>query len=127
MAPLPDLSRFELQCLRVLWSLKSASIREIHEALETDAGYTTVKKIVERLEEKGAIERVRRDGRAWIYRSSVRPGAMIRRELRRVLDTLFNGEARPLVAHLADMDELSVDDLAEIERIVTRDKKKGRR
>lgn len=131
MASLPDLSRFELQCLRSLWSLGDASIRDVHGTLERAPSYSTVKKIIERLEEKGAVERVRRDGKAWVYRSTVKPRAMIRKEIRRLLDSLFNGEAAPLVAHLADMDELSLDDLREIERTVERGnaprKKRGKK
>ncbi len=123
MAALPDLSRFELQCLRILWSLGKASIRDVHGSLDDAPSYSTVKKIVERLEEKGAVERVRRDGKAWIYRSRVKPRDMIRKEIRRFLDSLFNGEAGPLVAHLADMDELTVGDLRELERTLEPDRK----
>lgn len=125
MPSLPDLSRFELQCLGVLWPLGDASIRDVHGALEDPPSYSTVKKIFERLEEKGAVVRVRRDGKAWVYRSAVRPRAMIRKEIRRLLTSLFGGEAAPLVAHLADMDALSVEDLKEIERTL-RDPKRRR-
>ena len=126
MAPLPDLSRFELQCLGILWSLGTASIRDIHGALSDPPGYTTVKKIVERLEGKGAVRRVRLDGKAWLYRSIVRPRAMIRKEIRRFLASLFNGEAGPLVAHLADMDALTLEDLREIENTLKQDSRPGR-
>lgn len=112
---LPDLSRFELQCLRHLWDLREASVREIHAAIDDAPSYSTVRKIVERLEEKGAVVRVRKQGKAWVYRSAVRSGAMIRKEIRRLLDSLFDGSAGPLVAHLADMDALSLDDLQEVE------------
>ena len=131
MAGIPELSRFELQCLGKLWSLGTASIREVHGGLGQAPSYSTVKKIFERLEEKGAVARVRRDGKAWIYRSVVKPRTMIRKELRRILDALFDGEAGPLVAHLADMDELSLDDLREVERTLKQDEagrgKAGRR
>ena len=116
MAGLPDLSRFELECLGRLWSLGTASIRDVHGALDEAPSYSTVKKIFERLEEKGAVNRVRRVGRAWVYRSTVRPRAMIRKEIRRLLNALFNGDAVPLVSHLAEMEELSLDDLRELER-----------
>ena len=125
MAPLPDLSRFELQCLGILWSLETASVREVHGALDDPPSYSTVKKIFERLEEKGAVERARRDGKAWVYRSTVRPRAMIRKEIRRLLDALVRGEAAPLVAHLADMDALTLEDLREVERTL-RDDRRGR-
>jgi predicted transcriptional regulator len=117
-AKLPELSRFELQCLGRLWSLGRGSIREVHQALEDPPSYSTVKKIFERLEEKGAVERVRREGRAWTYRSTVRPQTMIRKEIRRLLTSLLDGQAVPLVTHLAEMDELSLEDLRELERIL---------
>jgi len=113
---LPDLSRFEIQCLRRLWSRGEASVREIHGDLPEAPSYSTVRKIFERLEGKGAVERVRQDGKAVIYRSCVSAPAMIRKEIGRFLDTLFDGSAAPLVAHLADMDAVSLDDLKELEK-----------
>ena len=113
---LPNLSRFELQCLRMFWEEDEATVREIHDKLENAPSYSTVRKIVERLEDKGAVERLRRDGKAWVYRSAVAPTPMIQREIRRFLDGLFNGSAGPLVAHLAEMEALTLDDLKEIER-----------
>jgi predicted transcriptional regulator len=112
---LPELSRFELQCLRRLWAHKEATIREIQADFENPPTYSTFRKIFERLEEKGAIERVRLRDRAWVYRSIVTAPAMIQREVRRLVDGLFDGEAAPLVAHLAEMDAISVEDLRAIE------------
>lgn len=113
---LPDLSRFELQCLRRLWALGDASVKRLHESLEDPPTYSTVRKIVERLEEKGAVRRVGKEGKAWIYRSTVSRSAMVRKEVRRFLDVLFDGSAAPLVSHLAEMDELTLEDLQEVER-----------
>jgi BlaI family penicillinase repressor len=119
MAVLPDLSRFELQCLRKLWNRGEATVRDIHGDLDNAPSYSTVRKIVERLEEKGAIERVRKDDKAWVYRSVVAPSAMLRKEIRRFLDAAFDGSATPLVAQLANMNEVTLDDIRELERAVT--------
>lgn len=116
--PLPELSRFELQVLRRLWALGDASVREVHAALPNAPSYSTVRKIFERLEEKGAVERVRLDGRAWVYHSTVSSASMIRREIRRLIDGFFDGDGAPLVAHLAEMDAISLEDLREIEKRV---------
>jgi BlaI family penicillinase repressor len=116
MAKLPDLSRFELQCLRKLWDRGQATVRDIRDDLDDPPSYSTVKKIVERLEEKGAVVRVGKEGRAWVYRSPVSASAMISKEIRRFLDVLFDGAGTPLVAHLADMKEVSLEDLREIEK-----------
>jgi predicted transcriptional regulator len=112
---LPELSRLELQCLRCLGKRGEGLIREIHADLPQAPSYSTVRKIFERLEEKGAILRVRRHGRAWVYRSSVSSAAMIRREVRRLIDRLFDGQGAPLVAQLADMEAITLEDLREIE------------
>ena len=128
MGGLPDLSRFELQCLRKLWDRGEATIREIHRDLTDPPSYSTVRKIVERLEDKGAVVRVRKQDRAWVYRSAIRPSAMMRKEIRRFLEVAFDGSAAPLVAQLADMKEVTLDDLREIEgRLDTQGAKRRRR
>ncbi len=113
---LPDLSRFELQCLRKLWNRKEATVREIQADLEGGPGYSTVRKIFERLEDKGAVERVRLEGKAWVYRPAVSISDIVRKEIRRFVDSLFDGGAPELVSSLADMNELTVQDLQAIER-----------
>lgn len=123
---LPDLSRFEMECLRRLWARGEASVRDIHGELPDPPSYSTVRKIFERLEEKGAIERTGMEGNALTYRSAVSQSAMIRKEIDRFLDTLFDGSAAPLVAHLADMDALSLDDLKSLENKLEPDPKEPR-
>jgi predicted transcriptional regulator len=112
----PRLSRFELQVLRLLWARGSAAVRDLHADLGGTPSYSTVKTIVERLADKGAVTRVRQEGRAWIYRPAAPRAAMLRREVRGFLDTLFGGSAPDLLAQLADMDALTIEDLREIER-----------
>jgi BlaI family penicillinase repressor len=132
MAKLPDLSRFELQCLRKVWSRGEATVGEIHSDLPQAPSYSTVRKIVERLERKGAIARVRKQGKAWVYAPVISKPAMLRKEIRRFLDVAFDGAAASLVAQLADMDELTLEDIKEIEkhvggRVRRRPPGKGRR
>ena len=124
---LPDLSRFEWQCLKLLWERREASVRQLHEDLGEEPSYSTVRKIVERLEDKGAVERVRLEGKAWVYRSAVPRARMVRREVRRFLESVFDGSAAPLVAHLADMDALSIEDLKALEGRLEPPQRKRRR
>jgi BlaI family penicillinase repressor len=123
MAKLPDLSRFELQCLRKIWSRGEATVGEIHGDLADPPTYSTVRKIVERLEQKGAVTRVRKQGKAWVYVPSISKPAMLKKEIRRFLEVAFDGAAAPLVAQLADMNELSLEDIREIEKYVGAAKK----
>ena len=115
MSELPETSPLELQCLQLLSRRGEATVRELLSDVDDAPSYSTARKIVERLEEKGAVTRVRLDGKAWVYRCTVAPAALVRRELRRVLDALFDGAAGPLVAHLVDMDALTLEDVADAE------------
>ena len=124
---LPQLSRFELQVLRLLWARKEASVAELHGDIPDAPSYSTIRKIVERLESKGAIERVRVDGQAVVYRAAAPRAAVIRHEIKRFLDVLFDGSAAPLVAHLAEMDAVTLDDLKALERQIAPAPRKSRR
>lgn len=117
---LPNLSRFELQCLKLLWDRDQASARQIHAALPDPPSYSTVRKIFERLEQKGAIWRAGKDGRAVLYRSRVSRAGMVRKEIGRLLDSLFDGAGAPLLSHLADMRAVDLKDLRELERELAR-------
>jgi BlaI family penicillinase repressor len=116
---LPDLSRFELQVLRQLWELGESTIHDLHQALPATPSYSTVRKIIERLEDKGAVARADRKGRALVYKATVERPAMMKKEIRRFLNTLFNGSAPDLVAQLAEMDALSLTDLRELEETLS--------
>ena len=70
----PRLSKAETRILEQYWKLGTASVREILESLPEDerVAYTTVQTLVYRLEEKGALKKVKKIGNAQLFRPSVR-------------------------------------------------------
>lgn len=110
------LTRFELEVMSALWELGAASVREIQEKLpeKKRPAYTTVQTIVYRLEEKGAVHRVKKIGNAHIFEASVTRKSAHRRLINELLD-LFGGSARPLMAHLVETGKLSLEDVREVE------------
>ena len=110
------LTRFELEVMSALWELGAASVREIQEKLpeKRRPAYTTVQTIVYRLEEKGAVHRVKKIGNAHIFEASVTRKSAHRRLINELLD-LFGGSARPLMAHLVETGKLSLEDVREVE------------
>ena len=114
------LSGFELEVMNALWRLGRASIREVHEALPPArrGAYTTVQTIVSRLEEKGALRRVRKIGNAFVFEPAVTHGAVRRRLVDDFLELV--GGARPLMAHLVETGEVSLQDLRELEAMLAR-------
>jgi BlaI family transcriptional regulator, penicillinase repressor len=110
------LTRFELDVMSALWDLGTASVREIQEQLPSSKrpAYTTVQTIVYRLEEKGAVRRMKKIGNAHIFEPMVTRQAAHTRLIHELLD-LFGGSARPLMAHLVEIGKLTIDDIRELE------------
>ena len=110
------LTRFELDVMSALWDLGTASVREIQEQLPSQKrpAYTTVQTIIYRLEEKGAVRRLKKIGNAHVFEPVVTRKAAHHRLINELLD-LFGGSARPLMAHLVEIGKLTMDDIKELE------------
>ena len=111
---LPKLSKLEHQIMDALWSRGAASVREVLEAFPEKGrpAYTTVQTMVYRLEEKGAIRRTKKIGNAHIF-EAVLSRASAQRRLVDELLAFFGGSSQPVVAHLIESGNLTLDDVKE--------------
>lgn len=93
----------ELLCLRVLWSLEEANVKEVRRVVtETrPLAYTTIMTVLERLVRKGKLRR-RKVGRAFAYSPTESRDAKRRTAIRELLDGFFDGSAEELLAFLRD-------------------------
>jgi BlaI family transcriptional regulator, penicillinase repressor len=110
----------EYDILAKLWELGVGSVRELHELLGQREGlvYTTTAKVVDRLREKGLIERQPR-GRAFIYRPRVAREDVESARARKAVSRLFGAAPHAAVAALVDaVDAVDPKLLDELERIV---------
>jgi BlaI family penicillinase repressor len=110
----------EYDILAKLWELGVGSVRELHEQLGQREGlvYTTTAKVVDRLREKGLIERQPR-GRAFIYRPRVAREDVESARARKAVSRLFGAAPHAAVAALVDaVDAVDPKLLDELERIV---------
>ena len=108
------LTRFELEVMGALWELGSASVRELQERLPEgkSPAYTTVQTIVYRLEEKGAVRRVKKVGNAHVFEPVVTRRATVRRLFGEMLG-FFGGSPRAMMAQLVEAGHLTLEDLRE--------------
>lgn len=115
-----NLSNFELDVMRLIWRDKEVIVPDLHRELaaERDLSYSTVKTIVDRLEEKGAIKRIRTYGRTILYGPAIAEQSLAKPLVSDLLRRLFGGEARPLISHLLKDENLSLDDLAYLEEVI---------
>src|SRR5689334_7554697 len=116
----PRLTRLELRILEALWARGNASIREIQDSFPAPKpAYTTVQTTVYRLEEKGAVRRVRKVGNAHIFEPIVAREVTRHRLLDDIL-SLFGGRAQPMMAQLAEAGKLTREDVRALEKTIDR-------
>ena len=113
------ISEAELAVMDVLWANSPLTAMDVAERIDPARGWSdrTVKTMLGRLLAKGVIGHVE-EGRRYLYRPLVERAAYVSTESRRLVDRLFGGRAAPLVAHLAESQALSAEDIAELEALV---------
>lgn len=114
-----EITETELSLLNELWQRHSATVPELTEALygnTAPALLATVRKLLDRLEAKGCVERDR--GR-WPHHYS----AVVKREelagnrLQAAADELFDGDLTPLLTHLVRSRKLSAKDREKLRKL----------
>jgi BlaI family transcriptional regulator, penicillinase repressor len=123
----PKLSRLELQIMDALWAHGASSVREIQERFpdKDRPAYTTVQTMVYRLEAKKAVRRVKKIGNAHIFEAAISRNAAQRRLIDELL-SFFGGRSQPLMAHLIESGNLTLDDVKEAEQTLKKLGKKSR-
>jgi BlaI family transcriptional regulator, penicillinase repressor len=111
------LTKFELQIMETLWTQGEASIREMCDAFpeKKRPGYTTIQKMVYRMEAKKVLRRVRKVGNFHIFVPTVSRDAAHRRLVNDLL-AMFGGQSRPVVAHLIGAGKLTLEDVEYAEK-----------
>jgi predicted transcriptional regulator len=119
----PRLSKAETRILEQYWKLGTASVREVLESLSQDerVAYTTVQTLVYRLEEKGALQKVKKIGNAQLFRPAFNQSQYRSRLVRDLLD-LFGGSPRLLVSNLLENGALTLRDLKTLQTAARGDK-----
>jgi predicted transcriptional regulator len=113
------ISEAEHAVMEALWDESPLSAADVCERVceERDWSMPTVKTLLGRLVSKGVIE-TQPDGRRFLYTPLVARSDYVESESRRLLDRLFGGRAAPLIAHLAESEALTDEDLTEIEELL---------
>jgi BlaI family transcriptional regulator, penicillinase repressor len=119
--PIPSDAEFGI--LTVLWRCGPSTVREVHEAVAKDTGYTSTLKQMQVMYEKGLLARSER------YRSHLYEAALSKAEAQArfagdLMNRVFEGSARNLVLGALTAQRASSEDLEEIRRILDRLEKK---
>jgi BlaI family penicillinase repressor len=110
--------------MTVLWARGEATTAEVHEALRAERGLalTTIATMLRKMEDKGVVDH-RADGRQFVYRATVTRDEVRESMVGELVERLFGGDARALVAHLVSEHEIDAAELAELRRRVGAERK----
>ena len=114
----------EIDILAVLWRQGPSTVREVHEALGKQSGYTTTLKQMQLMTEKAMLARSERF-RSHVYEASV-PQEETRTQIAGdLLRRAFGGSAKSLVMGALTAEPASREELRDIRRMLD-DFEKGR-
>jgi BlaI family transcriptional regulator, penicillinase repressor len=101
-----DLAPLELDCMNALWRLGEATVRDIHGALATTRprAYTTIMTILDRLAQKGVVER-QKSGRAWLYKANLSADQARTHAVARLVEGFFQGSTEALASHISTLNK----------------------
>ena len=120
-----SLSRRERQIMDILYQRRTATANDVMEAMPDAPGYSSVRKQLAILEEKGFV-RHERQGKQHVFVPIVASQSAARSALDRVLNVFFGGSLENAVTSMLGGPEpkLSEEELARLEQIV-RDARTG--
>jgi len=115
------LSKAETRVLEQVWQLGKCSVREILDSLPEDerVAYTTIQTLVGRLEQKGAVRKVKKIGNAQVFEAAIDQSEYRGGLVRELLD-LFGGSPRLLVSNLLETGSLTLKDLKTLQAVEPR-------
>ena len=121
------LSEFELDVMNILWQQSPASAPEIHEKVKGDkeVSYSTVKTIVDRLEQKQAVLRAHQKGRTIYYAPAIQREDVSEPLLKGFLKRMFAGNSQKMVAQLLENEKLNNDEIEQLEAMLAKHKAKN--
>ena len=117
--PRQTLGDLQHAIMAVLWERGEATTADVHQALQEERGLalTTIATMLRKMEDKGVVSH-RSEGRQFVYRPTVTQAEVRESMVGELVERLFGGDARALVAHLVSEHEIDGADLAEVRRRV---------
>ena len=122
-----ELSRRERQIMDVIYAAGKATAVEVVEALPDNLSNSTVRTLLRILVEKGHLKQ-KFDGPRYVYRPKRSRPEAAQGELKRVVETFFDGSVEQTVAGLLQSPdvELNEDELDSLGEMIEEARKEGR-
>lgn len=129
MANRVQISDAEWDVMEVVWATEACAAAHVIAQLSAthDWNHRTVRTLLARLVEKGALE-YEVDGPRYIYRAVVSRQECVRQESRTFAEKVFGGNLTELLVHFVKDAPLGPDEIAEIRKMLDeKDQRRGKK
>lgn len=118
--PLPDIAESEWSIMEALWESSPQTASEVTKTLRptTNWAENTVRTLLTRLVEKGAIKTGENTSGTRTYLPAVKREACVRAEGESFMQRMFGGAAKPLLVHFAQNSKLTAEEVKELKKIL---------
>ena len=118
--PAPDISDSEWSVMEVLWERAPQTASEVTRTLKPTMKWAenTVRTLLTRLVEKGALKTDANTSGTRIYLPAVKREACVRAESDSFLQRVFQGAAKPLLIHFAQNSKLTPEEVKELKKLL---------
>lgn len=114
-----SISDSEWKVMKVLWKKPKLTLRQIFENLtDTDWSYTTVRTLVTRLSDKGAILADKSEAKNFKYSPAVSESECKTKEVKNFIAKVFDGSASLLISNMAKESNLSEDEQKKLMELI---------
>jgi predicted transcriptional regulator len=115
----PILTEAELRLMDVLWLKGASTVQQVLDALpgEPSLAYNTVLTTIRILEKKGYV-RHSKDGRAHVYRASVRREDATRSEIQHLVSRFFANSHELLVLNILESRHIDAEELDRLRQLL---------
>lgn len=116
----PNLPESEWSVMEVLWDSSPRTASDVAKALKEQTGWAenTVRTLLTRLVEKGALKISDEAGSPKLYSPAVKREACVKAESESFLERIFQGAAKPLLVHFAKDARLTPEEVKELKKLL---------
>jgi len=118
-----SLTKTEWSIMKICWEKGEATARTIYdESLkEKTRGYQSVKTMLDRLVDKGYLNR-KKFGPIWLYKPTVARAKVLGSAIDSFVNTVLDNTFTPLLAHFAKKENLSPEEIEALKKLIKKKK-----
>ena len=117
------LGELQLRIMQVLWDAGPVTVADVQLQLGDDLAYTTVATMLRKMEARGLVAH-HEDNRRFLYEAVATSAQASQSVADDLVQRMFEGNLAAAVNHLLETRDVDPDELAELERLIRRHKRK---